>query len=67
LTPWRLPPFWAHRRGRGCKGNADAGDEQIAAEFAAGRFDDFLDTNAAREPCAGVTLAPIPELEQLKP
>lgn len=44
-----------------------AGDKLIAAEFLAGRFDDFLDTNAAREPCAGVALAPFPELEQLKP
>lgn len=44
-----------------------AGDKLIAAEFLAGRFDDFLDTNAAREPCGGVVLAPFPELEQLKP
>lgn len=43
-----------------------AGDKQIAAEFLAGRFDDFLDTAASREPCAGVTYAPFPELEQLK-
>jgi hypothetical protein len=44
-----------------------AGDKLIAAEFVAGRFDDFLDATAAREPCGGVTLAPFPELEQLKP
>ncbi len=44
-----------------------AGDKLIAAEFLAGRFDDFLDVNAAREPCAGATLEPFPELEQLKP
>lgn len=44
-----------------------AGDKQIAAEFLAGRFDDFLDTNAAGEPCAGAAYAPFPELEQLKP
>ncbi|HTV34884.1 MAG TPA: hypothetical protein VMF12_00510 [Xanthobacteraceae bacterium] len=44
-----------------------AGDKLIAAEFLAGRFDDFVDVAAAREPCAGVVLAPFPELEQLKP
>jgi hypothetical protein len=43
-----------------------AGDKLIVAEFFVGRFNDFLDTNAAREPCAGVTLMPFPELEQLK-
>jgi hypothetical protein len=44
-----------------------AGDKQIAAAFRAGRFDDFLDTTASRVPCSGVTYAPFPELEQLKP
>jgi hypothetical protein len=44
-----------------------AGDKQIAAEFHAGRFDDFLDVAASREPCAGVNFAPFPELEHLKP
>ncbi len=44
-----------------------AGDKQIAAVFLAGRFDDFLDTTAAREPCASAAYAPFPELEQLKP
>jgi len=44
-----------------------AGDKQIAAEFLAGRFDDFLDVAAAREPCAGAAYVPFPELEQLKP
>lgn len=44
-----------------------AGDKQIAAEFRAGRFDDFLDPAAAREPCAGAVYGPFPELEQLKP
>lgn len=44
-----------------------AGDRQIAAEFVAGRFDDFIDVAAAREPCAGAAFAPFPELEQLKP
>lgn len=43
-----------------------AGDKQVAAEFLAGRFDDFLDTAAAREPCAGAVYEPFPELEQLK-
>jgi len=43
-----------------------AGDKLIAAEFLAGRFDDFLDVAAAREPCAGAVLTPFPELEQLK-
>jgi hypothetical protein len=45
---------------------AYAGDKQIAAVFLAGRFDDFVDTAAAREPCAGAVFAPFPELEQLK-
>ncbi len=44
-----------------------AGDTQIAAEFLAGRFDDFLDVAASREPYAGAAYAPFPELEQLKP
>jgi hypothetical protein len=44
-----------------------AGDKLIAAEFLAGRFNDFLDVTAARALCAGVTLEPFPELEQLKP
>jgi hypothetical protein len=43
------------------------GDKQIAAVFLAGRFDEFTDVNAAREPCAAATYAPFPELEQLKP
>jgi hypothetical protein len=46
---------------------ANGGDKQIAAAFLAGRFDDFLDTAASREPCAGAAYAPFPELEQLKP
>jgi hypothetical protein len=45
---------------------AYAGDQQIAAIFLAGRFDDFLDPTAAREPCAGAAYTPFPELEQLK-
>lgn len=44
-----------------------AGDKQIAAEFRDGRFDDFLDATASREPCSGTTYAAFPELEQLKP
>jgi hypothetical protein len=43
-----------------------AGDKQIAAVFLAGRFDDFVDAAAAREPCTGAAYAPFPELEQLK-
>jgi hypothetical protein len=43
-----------------------AGETQIAAVFLAGRFDDFTDAAAAREPCAGAAFAPFPELEQLK-
>jgi hypothetical protein len=43
-----------------------AGDTQIAAVFLAGRFDDFTDATAAREPCTGAAYAPFPELEQLK-
>jgi hypothetical protein len=43
-----------------------AGDQQIAAVFLAGRFDDFTDATAAREPCTGAAYAPFPELEQLK-
>jgi len=45
---------------------AYAGDQQIAAVFLAGRFDDFVDAKTAREPCAGAAYAPFPELEQLK-
>ena len=45
---------------------AYAGDEQIAAIFLAGRFDEFLDAKASREPCAGAAYTPFPELEQLK-
>jgi hypothetical protein len=44
-----------------------AGDKLIAAEFRDGRFDDFLDAAASREPCGGLTYQPFPELEQLKP
>jgi hypothetical protein len=43
-----------------------AGDQQIAAVFLAGRFDDFLDVAGSREPCTGAAYAPFPELEQLK-
>jgi hypothetical protein len=43
-----------------------AGDQQIAAVFLAGRFDDFLDAVAAKEPCSGSAYTPFPELEQLK-
>jgi hypothetical protein len=42
------------------------GETQIAAVFLAGRFDDFIDAAAAREPCAGAAFTPFPELEQLK-
>ena len=45
---------------------AYAGDQQIAAVFLAGRFDDFLDAKTALEPCAGTAYEPFPELEQLK-
>ena len=45
---------------------AYAGDEQIAAIFLAGRFDEFLDAKASREPCADAAYTPFPELEQLK-
>jgi len=40
--------------------------KEIAAIFIAGRFDDFIDSPAAREPCAGVAYAPFPELENLR-
>ena len=43
-----------------------AGEKQIAAVFLAGRFDDFLDPTAAREPCNGVAYSPFPELEKLQ-
>lgn len=43
-----------------------AGEQQIAAVFLAGRFDDFTDAKTAHEPCAGAAYAPFPELEQLK-
>lgn len=42
-----------------------AGDKQIAAVFLAGRFDDFTDVAAAKEPCSGAAFAPFPELESL--
>ncbi len=45
---------------------AYAGEQQIAAVFLAGRFDDFTDAKTAREPCAGAAYTPFPELEQLK-
>jgi hypothetical protein len=45
---------------------AYAGDQQIAAVFLAGRYDDFLDAKTAREPCASAAYAPFPELERLK-
>jgi hypothetical protein len=45
---------------------AYAGEQQIAAVFLAGRFDDFTDTKTAHEPCAGAAYTPFPELEQLK-
>lgn len=43
-----------------------AGEQQIAAVFLAGRFDEFVDAKTAHEPCAGAAYAPFPELEQLK-
>jgi hypothetical protein len=42
-----------------------AGPKQIAAEFLAGRFDDFVDTAAAHTACADAVYAPFPELEKL--
>jgi hypothetical protein len=42
-----------------------AGDKQIAAVFLAGRFDEFTDPVAAKEPCAGAAFAPFPELQNL--
>lgn len=42
-----------------------AGDKQIAAVFLVGRFDEFSDVAAAKEPCAGVEFTPFPELESL--
>lgn len=45
---------------------AYAGDQQIAAMFLAGRFDDFLDPKTSHEPCAGAAYTPFPELERLK-
>jgi hypothetical protein len=43
-----------------------AGEKQIAAVFLAGRFDDFIDPTAAREPCSGAAYSPFPELEKLQ-
>ncbi len=45
------------------RGNVYAGVREIAAVFVAGRFDRFVET--AREPCAGATYAPFPELGKL--
>lgn len=45
---------------------AYAGDQQIAAMFLAGRFDDFLDPKSSHKPCASAAYTPFPELEQLK-
>ena len=45
---------------------AYAGEQQIAAVFLAGRFDEFLDVKTSREPCAGAAYTPFPELEALK-
>src|SRR5271163_2008946 len=42
-----------------------AGTREIAASFLAGRFDHFIEL--AREPCAGVTYSPFPELQKLSP
>jgi hypothetical protein len=46
---------------------ANAGGKQVAAVFLAGRFDDFVDAPAAKEPCADATYTPFPELENLQP
>jgi hypothetical protein len=43
-----------------------AGVKQIAAVFLAGRFDDFTDPIAAREPCYNAAYTPFPELEKLQ-
>jgi hypothetical protein len=43
-----------------------AGVKQIAAVFLAGRFDDFIDPVAAREPCNNAAYTPFPELENLQ-
>jgi hypothetical protein len=42
------------------------GEKQIAAVFLAGRFDDFIDPVAAREPCNGASYTPFPELGKLQ-
>ena len=45
---------------------AYSGVRQIAAVFLAGRFDDFIDPIAAREPCNAAAYTPFPELEKLQ-
>ncbi|MGA8615883.1 MAG: hypothetical protein WB760_30210 [Xanthobacteraceae bacterium] len=45
---------------------AYTGVRQIAAVFLAGRFDDFIDPIAAREPCNTAAYTPFPELEKLQ-
>jgi hypothetical protein len=45
---------------------AYSGERQIAAVFLAGRFDDFIDPIAAREPCNSAAYTPFPELEKLQ-
>lgn len=47
------------------RGNSYAGVKEIAAVFVDGRFDQFAEPPAAREPCAGATYAPFPELGKL--
>jgi hypothetical protein len=42
------------------------GVKQIAAVFLAGRFEDFIDPIAAREPCNNAAYTPFPELEKLQ-
>jgi hypothetical protein len=45
---------------------AYGGIKQIAAVFLAGRFEDFTDPIAAREPCNNAAYTPFPELEKLQ-
>ncbi len=51
--------------GKKGRGNEYAGTKEIAAEFMAGRFDQFIEN--IKDLCAGTTYTPFPELQKLPP
>jgi hypothetical protein len=51
--------------GKKGRGNEYAGTREVAAEFMAGRFNQFIEN--IKDLCAGTTYTPFPELQNLPP